>query len=322
VMHVAKYIAGRKVFARHFIGSLQRKITVGGSEVVLTGIMVEIDREAPKAVTQDAQKALKPDEAELGSVAAQRLGLKKGDTLRGDFMLGGRRLDAPALKVVEVRKETGTPQDFRLLIDIGVMQKLLGTGKVVNVIEAVNCVCSGENLVVLAKDLETALYVKGTEEPRGKAFAFWAKAKARNAARIKNKKYANLMTAAVFVFGVLLIGGYSVMNVNERRQETGVLLAIAARPRDVAMIVLAKMVLLAVAGGLIGCWLGDVLCTHFGVAVTGKLHPSMRGYLFRAIGWRAYAWAVAWALLLAVVPSLVGAVRASRTDPAETLRES
>jgi putative ABC transport system permease protein len=322
VRRVAQFISDKKVFARHFIGSLQRRITIDGKRVVLTGLMVEIDRKAPKVVTETAQKPIPKDSCELGAIAARRLGLREGDTLAGDVRYEGRALDLPPLTVIKVRPEEGTPEDFRVYVNIDLAQDLFDAPGKVNVIEAVSCICGQAQLPGLALALEKGLYEEGTETPRGKAFHMRAKAEARLKARLKNNRYVNLLTAAVFIFGAVLVGGYSVFNVQERRREMGVLLAIAARPRDVAWIVLLKMILLAVVGGLIGCWLGDVLATEYGAEVVEKLHPSMRGYMFRALGWQVYAIAVGWALALAMLPSLVGVVAAATTDPAETLRES
>jgi putative ABC transport system permease protein len=322
VKALADYFVQTKVLARHFLGSLQKKVSIDGHELVLSGVMVEMDPAAPRAVTAGAQKPIPPGSAQLGWRAAEELGLKKGGVLDGEILLDGRPLDAEPFKIIKVQPETGTIEDFKVYIDIAMAQKLFGMGQVVNTIEALNCMCSASILPVLARKIETQLFSGKGGSAKGNAYHFLAIAQARYDARKATMRDAILLSSAIFLFGALLIAIYSVLNVQERRREIGVLLAIAARPIHVAGIVVYKMVLLGVAGGLIGCLVGDWLATGVGAQVINRIHPAMRAYLFKAVGWQRYGAAVVIALVISVLPSLIGVFIASRTDPADTLRES
>ncbi len=321
VKALADYFASGNVLARHFIGSLQKKVTINGHELVLSGLTVEVDPAAPKAVTAGAQKPIADGAAELGYWAAEELGLKKGEVLRGEWLLDGRPLEAGPFEVIQVRSETGTVEDYKVYINVATAQRLFGLGKVVNTIEAVNCMCSSSVLPVLAREIEEQLFSGEGGSVRGKAYHFLAIAMARYDARKATMRDAIVLSAAIFLFGVLVIGVYAVLNAQERRREVGLLLAIAARPVHVAGIVLSKMVILAVAGGLMGCYLGDWLATGIGAQVINRIHPAMRAYLFRAVGWQRYGVSVLLALVIVLLPTLVGVWMTSRTDPADTLRE-
>ena len=129
------------------------------------------------------------------------------------------------------------------------------------------------------------------------------------------------LTAAVLVFSVILIGGYSVWDARERRGELGILLAVAAEPRHVAWLMILKMLVLGVAGGVLGCVGGNLLAAHMGADPVTKLHPAMAKYLLYVTDWQMYFLAAGIAVALAVVPGLIGTCIASNTDPADTLRE-
>ncbi len=305
-----------KLLARHFLGSLQREIRIDGKSVILSGITVEIDVEAPKSVTAGAQRPLAPGEAELGSRAAARLGLGKGGTLKINAPL-----EVKTFTVVRVRKETGTVDDYKVFVDLGVAQEILGVGKVVNVIEAVSCECSPQFLPVLAKRIEDKIFGSDKGKPRGRVYHFMAIVEARRAAREAVMENANLMSAIAVGFGALVVAAYSVWSARDGRRETGLLLAIAMRPRQVAWLCVIKMLFLGVVGGAVGCWLGYTVVTLVESGGFNPNHPALRHYVLSVPMWQLYGLAVVGAALLAVVPALVGAAVALRTDPANTLRE-
>jgi putative ABC transport system permease protein len=318
VAHYCIWGSKPKILARHFLGSLQRTIEIDGAEVILSGIMVEIDRKAPKVVTAGAQKPLKEGEAELGSRAAERLGVDEpGETFTIE------EGDRPrTFTVTKIKPETGTFEDFKVLVNLDTVQEMFGTGDVVNVIEAVSCMCSPQSLPALSKKIERNVFAGGEDEPpRARAYHFMAIAGPRFEARTEVMQNSILLSLFAFVFGLMVIGGYSVWDARERRQEAGILLAIAALPRHVAWLFLLKMILIAAAGGLLGCLLGDLVVRSFASTVITAMHPSMRAYPFKVFGPIRYAAAVGLALVLTLIPSLVGVLIASRTDPAETLRE-
>ena len=114
-----------------------------------------------------------------------------------------------------------------------------------------------------------------------------------------------LVLAAIGLFGVLA------SDVAQRRTEIGIRLALGAQPRAILSRTVSQGLLLAVAGlsvGLVGALMLTRLVARFLYGVT-PTDPLVFG-------------AVALVLLLtAALASLIPAFRASRVDPALTLRE-
>ena len=318
VRAVADYCITGKVTARHFLGSFQKKAKINGEPLVVSGIMVEIDPAAPAIVVKDAQQKLATDQVALGHHAAKRLGAEPGGRL--DVTKGP--LAGKTFEVQEVKPETGTVDDFKVFVNIDVAREAFGVKtKVVNVIEAVNCVCVGTNLKKLSKDIQNGLFKIDDNTYRAQVHHVYGIANARYQARKGLMGDVNWLSAAMGLFGVLLIGGYSVVNARERRREMGIVLAIALTPRHVAWLFLQKMLLLGLAGGVLGCVAGELLAQSLGAPILTALHPSMRAYVLGAVGWEVYAIAVGAAVVLTAIPSLIGVLVAATTDPADTLRE-
>lgn len=303
--YVGRLAKASMMIARHYQGSLQRKMQIEGQDLILAGIMIEIDPQAPGVVTEEAQTEIARAETELGSEAAARLGLRND----GRLMLGPR----PGLKVRKVRQPTGTPDDFKVFVNIDFARQLLGVKEdVVNVIEALSCQCAREDLPRKSKELENLLKEPGESEPRVRAHVLTSIAVGRLEMRTLTGQVAWVLGGAALLAGMGTIGAYSILNVSQRRKEMGILLAIAARPRHVTWMLLEKMLLLGAVGGVIGCLLGDMVAVRFGPPLTAALRPSLL---------LMYGGALALALALTLVPALVAVVIAARIDPAETLRE-
>jgi putative ABC transport system permease protein len=109
----------------------------------------------------------------------------------------------------------------------------------------------------------------------------------------------------VGVYGVLACG------VAERRQEIAVRLALGAQPSQVSGLVLAEG-LAAVGAGLAVGLAAAALLTRF---LGGLLHGV------GPVDPATYALVASGLVIVALVAGLVPALRATRTDPAEALRQ-
>jgi putative ABC transport system permease protein len=117
----------------------------------------------------------------------------------------------------------------------------------------------------------------------------------------------------------LLIGGIGILNmmldsVHERRQEIGVRLAIGARRRDIVAQFFAETLTVTSLGGLVGIALGAGGCLLLGRLELPELIPVP--ILDARIVLLALGVMGAVGLAAGVIP----AWRATRVDPAETLR--
>jgi putative ABC transport system permease protein len=120
-----------------------------------------------------------------------------------------------------------------------------------------------------------------------------------------------LVTIGALFAAALAVGATSATTVIERRSEIGLMKALGASYRAVAAFFVAEQLLLALAGGVVGCALGVVLARVLGVEIFG-IAPDPRWILFPIV------------LFLAAVVALAGSLvplrRASRVDPAPILR--
>lgn len=113
----------------------------------------------------------------------------------------------------------------------------------------------------------------------------------------------------------LLVGGLGVMNVMlmgmmERRREIGLRVALGATPQDIEVMFLTEAVVLATAGGLLGCALGVVAAY---VAAKVSHWPFSLAIYALPLG-------AGVAVVVGLVFGLYPAVKAGRLDPIEALR--
>jgi putative ABC transport system permease protein len=147
------------------------------------------------------------------------------------------------------------------------------------------------------------------------AVAIWSSVEILNRLPLEQSKGLLFVLAAA----TLLIGGVGVLNmmidaVHERRQEIGVRLAVGARRRDVVAQFFLESLSVCLLGGLVGVALGVSACLLLGALPLPEMipTPTLRpGIVVLALGVLVG---------VGVAAGVVPAWRASRVDPAVTLR--
>ncbi|MDY0014518.1 MAG: ABC transporter permease [Rhodocyclaceae bacterium] len=131
-------------------------------------------------------------------------------------------------------------------------------------------------------------------------------------------KILNILTAAVGALGgiSLLVGGVGIVtimliNISERRNEIGLLVALGATPADIHLLFLSEALVLGGLGGLGGLLLGGVL-VGFLVVTVGGIPVSLR--------WEYVVGAEVLSGLLGVLSGAYPAYRGSRLAVVEALR--
>lgn len=132
-----------------------------------------------------------------------------------------------------------------------------------------------------------------------------------------NTGILNLMTELTIGIAIisLFVGGVGIMNVmlvsvTERMHEIGIRKAIGASNRQILSQFIVESTTVSVAGGIIGIIIA--VAVNAGLRVTTNLAPS--------ISWQVIVIATAISILIGMVFGSVPAIRASRKEPIEALR--
>ncbi len=248
---------------------------------------------APKAAPRGIEE-MAPNEVWVGSLAAQRLSAKPGGSLN---------IEGQVFTVTHVLPDTGTADDDRVFAHLHTVQKLLGTGAQVSVIEIMGC-CSAISDGLLGKlrnilpdtRISTIGNIVNTQIETNRLMA----------------KIAVVMLVIIVLVGAISIGNYMWANVEERRREIGTLFSLGFRKAHIYKLFFTKALVLALAGGLAGYVLGSGAAMILGPQLAGIRVPPVPIFLL-------------WSLLIASGICILGAWfpihRATRIDPALIMQE-
>jgi len=230
----------------------------------------------------------------VGSVAAQRLRLSEGQTLK---------IEKQDFTVARVLPETGTIDDSRIYAHLHTVQDLLGTGNQVSAIEIMGC-CSAISDGLLGKlrnilpdtRITTINQIVSTQIETNRLMS----------------KISVVFLVIIVLVGAITIGNYMWANVEERRREIGILITVGTRKSAIYRLFLTKAAILGLAGGVAGYFLGTISAMILGPQLAGLRISPLPHYLVIAI-------------LLAVAIALLGSIppvhRAARFDPAVIMQE-
>jgi putative ABC transport system permease protein len=284
----------------HLVASLQRKWSLNGKDVLLTGLAPAIT--APGQAKQPMGFAIKPGTLFLGWQVAQRLDLKKGGTLG---------IEGRTFKIVQTLTESGTDDDIRVFGALPDVQRILGLAGQINEIKAIDCLClttDQDPLQKLRAELAKTL-------PEAKVVQLRAIADARARQRQMVDKYVSFSSPALLAGCAVWVGLLALMNVRERRGEIGILRALGRGSGQIALLFLAKAAVLGLIGATLGYAAGSMLAVQAGPEIFKVTAKSIHAEL------RLLLWAIFVAPLFAGLASFIPAMLAVAEDPAVTLRE-
>jgi len=237
---------------------------------------------------------LGPAESLVGADVAALLGVEAGSELVV--------LDR-TLSVIAVLPRTGTVDDSRIFAHLHTVQDMTGRGAVINAIEIVGCcleisqgLVEKVNRLLPEAQVLTVAQIVDTQIRMNEIMS----------------RFSALIVAVIAIVGGVSIANYMFANVYERRREIGTLMALGAGRSAVMGVFLLKALLLGLVGGVGGYVLGTGLAVLLGpklARIPVLPMPSL----------------ALWALGISVGISLVGsyfpAMRATRLDPSDALRE-
>jgi putative ABC transport system permease protein len=237
---------------------------------------------------------LGPAESLVGADVAALVGVGEGSELA---VLGR------TLSVIAVLPRTGTVDDSRIFAHLHTVQDMTGRGPVINAIEIVGCcleisqgLVEKVNRLLPEAQVLTVTQIVDTQIRMNETMS----------------RFSTLIVAVIAIVGGVSIANYMFANVYERRREIGTLMALGAGRSAVMGVFLLKALLLGVVGGIGGYVLGTILAVVLGPKLAHIPVLPMPAL-------------VLWALGISIGISLVGsyfpAMRATRLDPSDALRE-
>jgi len=284
----------------HLVATLQQPFELQGRRVLLTGLAPTVT--APEQRKQPMGYRIEPGTVIVGAQVAQRLGLKKGDTLK---------LGESSLKVDRCLVEAGTAEDVTIYGALADVQRVLKLPGRINEIKAIDCLCltaAEDPLSVLRAELEKAL-------PEARVIQLRALADARAKQRQTSTRYFNVVTPMLLVACAAWVGLLAVQNVRERRVEIGLLRALGHTSTRIAGLFLGKAALIGLLSAAAGYGAGLALALQVGPQVfpvtAGAIKPEL------APLWQALVAAPAFTALASFIPTML----AVTLDPAVALRE-
>jgi hypothetical protein len=305
------------VTIRHLLPSLQEKVRwpEGKQTIILIGTRGEVP-----SLFRDAREpilvAVPKGSAVIGHELARNHKLKPGDSIG----LFGR-----TFTVSQCNEERGTSDDISIWIDLTQAQEILNQPGRINAILALKCICEGDELALVRRDVAAVLpgvqvieqgsKVLTRAEARERAAreaaeALVAEVRNRQQVRDEQEKFSSILVPLVLLVSALWIGLSFYTNVRERRSEVGILRALGARSRTILSLFLIKALLMGVAGGMTGYAIG----TMVGLSRLGDIG-------FPALETPIFLLACCTAVILSLAASWAPAYYAAQQDPAAVLRE-
>ena len=238
----------------------------------------------------------------VGYHIAKKLSLEKGDKLE---------FNDKTFRVVQILSEAGSVEDIKVYGHLSDVQKALGLEGRINEIQALECLCTDPNIDsidLLREELKNLL-------PDTKVIQLRAMAKAREKQRIMVQTYMQFIVNALMLGCAIWIAVLTMLNVQSRRTEIGILRAIGFGSLSIALLFLIKVfviALLASGGGyLLGTWIALQYGEDIFLVTAKSLAP------FYPLIWDVMMYTP----LAAMVCALFPAIHAILQDPVENLRE-
>jgi putative ABC transport system permease protein len=232
----------------------------------------------------------------MGSSLAESLNIKLGDTL----LIAGQELEVYALLL-----ESGSSEDQQIFMNLSAAQELLGRSNEITTIEMAVDYLQGSEETLLA-EINEAL-------PHAYVTSLRQETLRRDEMLMRLVRFGMSISVLVLLVGMLVVGLTMLSAVRERTREIGVFRALGFRKAIIAKMIVMEGVIISIAGGFIGYFLGMYMARFAGPFLAGMdiQVPWRIDILFMAIGI---------AILIGLISSLYPASQAAKQDPVEALR--
>ncbi len=241
------------IAALRYVAILERRIELGGTVAVLTGVRFELGEfgrargKKPTPAGFDIYDVKRPTDAYLGADIARALKVREGDSIT---------VNGQTFRVAKVRGPEGTIEDIRIYVQLRKVQQMYRQAGRINALLALGCVCPVKGRVTLMTFIRNTIrdHFKRVSEKLGleppDVIMLRDKFEARADARLMLKSVGLWIAGGLLVLCGMGIGLYMYSNVSGRRHEMAVLISLGYAPWRVGAALLSKVVLVGVAGGL------------------------------------------------------------------------
>ncbi len=313
------------VTVRHFLPSLQQKIEWPERKrtIILVGARGEVPNLHKNPVKPMVQP-VPPGTISLGYELHRSLLLEVGEKVK----LMGKEFTIHAC-----HKERGNKDDITAWIYLAEAQELLDKKDLINAILALECLCTGDALPLIRKEIAGILPGTQVIERGSRALArAEARTKVEEEAKVAIEKeklgrqhlravrerLASILTPVIVTACAVWIALLGFTNVRARREEIGVLRTLGVSAKSILVMFLSKHILVGVLGGALGFCAGVLAAVYFSAALEGTriwitgTNLSVAGLLVLSVGGAA---------ALTVIAGWIPTMTAIRQDPADVLRE-
>ena len=285
-----------KPWLRFYDASEQNINVVEDAQHSGQGEIMEMDYEALILDRMVDLPNLGNDQAVIGGVLAQQLGLSAQDRLN---------LEGKDYSIIAVLEETGYSEDSQLFLALDEAQNLLGRLGELTMIELTADFSKIDENVLIAQLENTLPHASVTG--------------VKQAVMGRNEVLSTVGQFGIFTGSLIAAAGFFTVSltlftsVKERTRETGIFRAIGFRSKDIVTVIILETLLVGVAAGVTGY--------HLGLTAASYVSPALTGIVL------SDTWEISALFTVAAVTALTGslagifpAVKAARLDPAEALR--
>jgi putative ABC transport system permease protein len=289
---------------RHLTALLQKKIMWQNMPVILTGILPELSPvDSPKQ--QPMTFSVESGTVYIGHELAHNLQIAQNDMIN---ILG------TSFKVAKCLSASGSSDDFRIYGHLHDIQKLLKLEGQISEIRALQCLCipspdsaQHDQMALIQKQVSRKL-------PDAKVVRLNAIAQVREKQRAAAEGFGAIVVPIVVLTCGAWIGILAMMNVQDRRQEIGIIRSLGYTGSKIASLLLGRALIVGMAGAIIGFFAGTALTLNFGPAIFKVTAKAIKPE-FILLAWSAVC-APVFAIIASLIPAILGIVQ----DPADTLR--
>ncbi len=272
---------------------------VAGQKVVLAGTRFgDVHRVSPWwQITGNWPEDNQTSYALVGSEAARKLGLQVGSTFEASY--DGRLQKLTVAGVVD----TGATEDSQIFVSLPAAQELLNKTGLVSLVQ-VSTLTDRQPVAATASQIE-----KQVPEVRAKVIGQIAEAEAGVLSKIE--LLMAIVAILVLFASALTVVSTMTTTVLERTKEIGLLKALGAGKRRIALLFLSEAATIGVFGGLLGYLVGILIAQFIGQQVFGS-----------AISFQPVVLPLSLivALGVTILASVIPVKRAVDIDPVITLR--